>query len=122
MADFDMKNHEGGRRNSGRRDSGKRNFDRRDSRDRDRGEFRPRGDRRDSRPRDRGPVTMHSVVCDDCGEKCEVPFKPSSDKPIYCDDCFKKNKSSGSNGTSSRSLDQINEKLDTILSLLKKSD
>jgi CxxC-x17-CxxC domain-containing protein len=31
---------------------------------------------------------MHSAVCDDCGNKCEVPFRPSGDKPIFCNDCF----------------------------------
>ena len=37
---------------------------------------------------DRGPVTMHKAVCDECQKSCEVPFRPSSDKPIYCNDCF----------------------------------
>lgn len=42
------------------------------------------GGRRD----DRGPVTMHKAVCDECHKNCEVPFRPSGDKPIYCNDCF----------------------------------
>ena len=42
------------------------------------------GGRRD----DRGPVTMHKAVCDECHKSCEVPFRPSGDKPIYCNDCF----------------------------------
>lgn len=37
---------------------------------------------------DRGPVTMHKAICDECQKSCEVPFRPSSDKPIYCNDCF----------------------------------
>lgn len=38
---------------------------------------------------DRGPrPDMHKAVCSDCGNNCEVPFRPSSDKPIYCNDCF----------------------------------
>jgi len=37
---------------------------------------------------DRGPVTMHKAVCDECHNSCEVPFRPSGDKPIYCNDCF----------------------------------
>lgn len=37
---------------------------------------------------DRGPVTMHKAVCDECHKSCEVPFRPSGDKPIYCNDCF----------------------------------
>jgi len=36
----------------------------------------------------RGPVTMHKAVCDECHKNCEVPFRPSGDKPIYCSDCF----------------------------------
>ena len=37
---------------------------------------------------DRREVTMHKAVCDECHKSCEVPFRPSSDKPIYCNDCF----------------------------------
>jgi len=34
--------------------------------------------------------TMHKVICDACHKDCEVPFKPSNDKPIYCNECFAK--------------------------------
>lgn len=37
---------------------------------------------------DRREVSMHKAVCDQCHKSCEVPFRPSSDKPIYCNDCF----------------------------------
>ena len=37
---------------------------------------------------DRGPVTMHKAICDECHKSCEVPFRPSGDKPVYCNDCF----------------------------------
>ncbi len=37
---------------------------------------------------DRGEVTMHKAVCNECGKSCEVPFRPSSDKPVYCNECF----------------------------------
>jgi CxxC-x17-CxxC domain-containing protein len=37
---------------------------------------------------DRGEVTMHKAVCDECHKSCEVPFRPSNDKPIYCNECF----------------------------------
>lgn len=37
---------------------------------------------------DRGPVTMHKAICSDCGNSCEVPFRPTGDKPIFCSDCF----------------------------------
>lgn len=31
---------------------------------------------------------MHNATCADCGRDCKIPFKPTSDKPIYCSDCF----------------------------------
>jgi CxxC-x17-CxxC domain-containing protein len=37
---------------------------------------------------DRGPVTMHKAICDECHKSCEVPFRPSGDKPVYCNECF----------------------------------
>ncbi|NOZ80628.1 MAG: DNA-directed RNA polymerase [DPANN group archaeon] len=39
-----------------------------------------------------GPKEMHKAVCADCGNECEVPFKPSGDRPVYCRDCFRKHK------------------------------
>ena len=44
---------------------------------------------------DRGPVTMHKAVCDECHKSCEVPFRPSQDKPIYCNDCFSSKRDDG---------------------------
>jgi CxxC-x17-CxxC domain-containing protein len=38
---------------------------------------------------DRGEVTMHNAVCDKCGKDCQVPFKPTGAKPVYCNDCFR---------------------------------
>ncbi|MFA5406866.1 MAG: CxxC-x17-CxxC domain-containing protein [Candidatus Nanoarchaeia archaeon] len=40
----------------------------------------------------RGPRQMFKAVCSDCGKECEVPFKPSNDKPVYCRDCYQKRK------------------------------
>ena len=37
---------------------------------------------------DRGPVTMHKATCASCDKTCEVPFRPSDGKPVYCRDCF----------------------------------
>jgi len=39
---------------------------------------------------ERREVTMHDAICDDCKKQCQIPFKPSSDKPVYCSDCFNK--------------------------------
>ncbi len=37
---------------------------------------------------DRKPTEMHKATCSDCGKQCEVPFKPTGDKPVYCRDCY----------------------------------
>jgi len=44
---------------------------------------------------------MYKAVCDKCGKDCEVPFKPSGDKPVYCSDCFEKKERDGYSGRSS---------------------
>ena len=38
--------------------------------------------------RDSGTRTMHNAVCAECGEPCEVPFRPSGNRPIYCSKHF----------------------------------
>lgn len=66
---------------------------------------RPRNyGRRDSGGRGHrdGPREMHKAVCDGCNKDCEVPFRPTGSKPIYCRDCF--NKKGG--GDSRRSHDR----------------
>ncbi|MBN2422870.1 DNA-directed RNA polymerase [Candidatus Woesearchaeota archaeon] len=35
-----------------------------------------------------GPREMHKAVCADCGEECEVPFKPQEGRPVYCRNCY----------------------------------
>jgi len=35
------------------------------------------------------PREMHKAVCAECGDDCEVPFKPSGDRPVLCSNCFK---------------------------------
>ena len=37
-----------------------------------------------------GSREMHKAICADCGEECEVPFKPTQSRPVYCRDCFAK--------------------------------
>jgi CxxC-x17-CxxC domain-containing protein len=32
---------------------------------------------------------MYSATCSDCGKPTEVPFQPKSDRPVYCNDCFR---------------------------------
>jgi CxxC-x17-CxxC domain-containing protein len=91
----------------------------------------------DFRRRDSGPRQMHHAVCDECGNDCEVPFKPSGDKPIYCSSCFEKRnggsqrpsrRGSGSGGpsrddnTHKKLLEQmvsINAKLERVLKVIE---
>lgn len=51
-----------------------------------------RGDRprRDGPRRDFGPREMHKSTCSECGKECEVPFKPTEGRPVYCRECFAK--------------------------------
>ena len=85
---------------------------------------------------------MHSAVCDNCGRECEVPFRPTSGKPVYCSNCFENQRSnldSGNSGNSGRferrnferprneqstspsqdKFAELNAKLDSILKLLE---
>jgi len=32
----------------------------------------------------------HKAVCTDCGNECEVPFKPDPSRPVYCRECWAK--------------------------------
>jgi CxxC-x17-CxxC domain-containing protein len=41
------------------------------------------------RPRDR---EMFKAQCSDCKQECEVPFKPSDGRPVYCRDCYQKHR------------------------------
>ncbi len=42
--------------------------------------------------RDFGPREMHKATCDECKKECEVPFKPTEGKPVYCKECYQKHK------------------------------
>ncbi|HNW55774.1 MAG TPA: hypothetical protein PKN62_01720 [bacterium] len=107
-----------------------------------------RGPRRDNDRFDRSDrPMMHQAVCAECGQDCEVPFKPSGNKPVLCDFCFGKQRDSfsgdrfggrdsGRRESSRPSFDRperservsgdqykqqfemLNEKLDSILRLL----
>jgi CxxC-x17-CxxC domain-containing protein len=36
----------------------------------------------------RGPREMFTATCSSCGKEASVPFRPTSGKPVYCNDCF----------------------------------
>lgn len=38
---------------------------------------------------------MHKATCANCGKICEVPFKPTGSKPVYCRDCFRAQEGGG---------------------------
>ncbi|MFW5846850.1 MAG: CxxC-x17-CxxC domain-containing protein [Nanoarchaeota archaeon] len=46
------------------------------------------GNRRFGNNRNNRDREMHKATCADCGKECEVPFKPTSGKPVYCRDCY----------------------------------
>lgn len=83
MANFDRSGGAGGASSKkyGKKDFGKRSFD-------DRGAGRP---------------GMHKATCADCGNPCEVPFKPTGLKPIYCRNCFKRDDDTNSRRPDDRS-------------------
>jgi len=37
-------------------------------------------------------IEMHNAICGDCGNECEIPFKPKDSRPVYCRECFQKHK------------------------------
>jgi len=72
---------------------------------------------------------MHEAICAECGNTCQVPFKPTSDKSVYCDDCFgaHRGKDSGRGNRNNQGpkfnefkqkFDDLNAKLDKIIELL----
>lgn len=71
---------------------------------------------------------LYTAVCATCGRSCEVPFKPSYNKPVYCSQCFGKNDGAvnASHDSNHRHNDPADEqfeilsaKLDRILDSLK---
>ncbi len=86
------------------------------------------GDRDGDRP------ALHRATCSECGKSCEVPFKPTGVKPVFCRDCFRKEDGGGPSDTGYRSspraaaapandgvareLKLLNQKMDMILKAL----
>jgi len=76
--------------------------------------------------RDRRPAEMHDVICDKCRKECQVPFRPTGDKPVLCRDCFRQGGGgssrsglSSSSGISSEQFNQLNAKLDKVIEMLE---
>ncbi len=47
-----------------------------------------------------GERTFTRVICSDCNKECEIPFKPSGGRPVYCKECFSKRKQNSQFSTS----------------------
>ncbi len=133
---FDRGGNRGGDRSGGFQSRGGRSFGGGGSR----GGFQSRGRSSFGGGSDRGGRSfgdreMFKAVCDNCGKDCEVPFRPTSGKPVYCSDCFEK--MGGRDGDSGRperresrpqaprvdlsmaQFDSLNVKLDRIIKLLE---
>lgn len=39
---------------------------------------------------------LYEAICADCNKVCEVPFRPSEDRAVYCKECFARRKAGGS--------------------------
>lgn len=95
---------------------------------------------RDGGGRDRGGIVrkMHPATCEECGAPCEVPFRPSGSRPIFCSKHFEgkeplgprpsgnrnfskpKFEDKGSNNTQVMGeLKNLNVKMDKLLSALE---
>jgi CxxC-x17-CxxC domain-containing protein len=87
---------------------------------------------RDAGPRrfDREDKPKFKATCADCGDTCEVPFRPTGEKPVYCRACFGNAKAGATDykdfkrsaPAEDRSKEQfasINAKLDMIIKALK---
>lgn len=90
-----MGNFNRGSRFGGRRDFGRRGFGGRGGRDRE----------------------MHKTVCSECGKECQVPFKPTGSKPVFCSECF--GKKGDRQPQNNAPFEAINTKLDKILAILE---
>jgi CxxC-x17-CxxC domain-containing protein len=75
MGDFNRGGNRGGGFRGGNDRGGRPSFQKRSFGGNDRGGDRERAE-------------MHKATCSECSKICEVPFRPSNDKPVYCNDCF----------------------------------
>jgi CxxC-x17-CxxC domain-containing protein len=83
------------------------------------------GERRDRFSFDDKP--MHSATCDKCGKACQVPFRPTQGKPVFCDNCFGKGGNetfskgahdSKDSGEVMQQIKMLNTKMDQLIKIL----
>jgi len=89
---------------------------------RDGGERRPSSGRSFGRSEGRADFRdkkVFSATCSECGQRCEIPFRPSGDRPVYCNSCFKGSHGGGKEEGGGRQKEEqfgiLNDKLDKIL-------
>jgi len=93
-----------------------------------------------------GETQLFDAICSKCGNKCQVPFRPTGQKPVYCNACFSEqlegsrgrfsnrdnrdnhsrsfeprmeNRVTENNSNVDRQIVTINSKIDSILEILK---
>ncbi len=49
---------------------------------------------------------MHDATCSSCGKNCQVPFRPTGSRPIFCSICFDKQENGGSEKFGKKSYDR----------------
>ncbi|MCX6024428.1 MAG: zinc-ribbon domain containing protein [Chloroflexi bacterium] len=52
---------------------------------------------------ERAPREMHPATCAQCGKETQVPFLPTSGRPVYCSDCFEQTRGGSGGGGGGRS-------------------
>jgi CxxC-x17-CxxC domain-containing protein len=91
-----------------------------------------------------GDREMFQTTCSECNKRCEVPFRPTGEKPVYCNDCFgskregtferndrpersfkkdndfspRSNNTGGNNEDLKRSIEMLNTKLDSLIRMI----
>lgn len=65
------------------------NFDRGNKREGgNRGEWKPDFKKKPFGNNRGGDGQMFKATCNECKKTCEVPFRPSNGKPVFCNECF----------------------------------
>lgn len=72
------------------------------------------GDRDQDFGRNAGRSSMFEATCDECGNTCEIPFKPNGSKPVYCHDCFKKDGGGNRNNAGNKDLERMKEQMEIL--------
>lgn len=80
------------------------------------GERHERRERRDFSDRQ-----MHDAICSKCGKSCQVPFRPTAGKTVFCDNCFDKGGAPKTGDNNAAQFKMLNEKLDKLIKILTPS-